>query len=90
MHVQFVVFAALLLRPSCSSVKGDEKHQLLTPPLKSISWERKEISSPNLVSALLKPQVNVCYSFKQIQNLTQNGDFAPPAVWRFLPILPVF
>ena len=34
--------------------------------------------------------VNVWLSFKQIQNLTENGDFAPPAVWRFLPILPVF
>ena len=53
-------------------------------------WERREISSPNLVSVLLKPHVNVWLSFKQIQNLTQNGDFAPPAVWRFLPILPVF
>ena len=33
---------------------------------------------------LLKPHVNVCLSFKQIQKFTQNGDFAPPAVWRFL------
>ena len=53
----------------------------------AISWERREISSPNLVSVLLKPHVNVWLSFKQIQNLTQNGDFAPPAVWRFLPNL---
>ena len=36
---------------------------------------------------LLKPHVNVWLSFKQIQNLTQNGDFAPPALWRFLPNL---
>ena len=59
-------------------------------PYRAVSWERREISSPNLVSVLLKPHVNVWLSFKQIQNLTQNGDFAPPAVWRFFPILPVF
>ena len=57
---------------------------------RAVSRERREISSPNLVSVLLKPHVNVWLSFKQIQNLTQNGDFAPPAVWRFLPISPAF
>ena len=56
----------------------------------AVSWERREISSPNLVSVLLKSHVNVWLSFKQIQNLTENGDFAPTAVWRFFPFLPVF
>ena len=64
---------------------------ILTPPLNGrICQNEERSSSPNLVSVLLKPHVNVWLSFKQIQNLTQNGDFAPPAVWRFLPILPVF
>ena len=55
-----------------------------------VRTKRDLFTKPNLVSVLLKPHVNVWLSFKQIQNLTQNGDFAPPAVWRFLPILPVF
>ena len=63
---------------------------LTSPSKKAVSREWREISSPNLVSVLLKPHVNVWLSFKQIQNLTQNGDFAPPAVWRFLRISPAF
>ena len=62
----------------------------LTPPKKAASRERREISLRNFVSVLLKPHVYVWLSFKQIQNLTQNGDFAPPAVWRFLRISPAF
>ena len=63
----------------------------LTPPWQGrLSRTKREISSPNLVSVLLKPHVNVRLSFKQIQNLTQNGDFATSAVWQFLPISPAF
>ena len=56
-------------------------------PYRAVSSERREISSPHLVSVLLKPHFNVWLRFKQIQKLTQNGDFAPPTVWRFLPNL---
>ena len=52
-----------------------------------VSSERIEIGSQNLVSLLLKSHVNVWLSFKQILNLTKNGDFAPPTACRFLPNL---
>ena len=56
-------------------------------PYRAVSSAGREITSPNLVSVLLKSHVNVWLSFKENQNLTQNGDFSPPAVWRFLPNL---
>ena len=63
---------------------------ILTPPLNGRFVRTKRDIFTKFGESATEAHVNVWLSFKQIQNLTENGDFAPPAVWQFLPILPVF
>ena len=56
----------------------------LTPPSKDRLSTTKTMSSPNLVSVLLKLHVSVWLSFKTNPKFDQKWWFCPTHVWRFL------